>query len=84
MKWEKQGKIKTELTIYLQIRIYTKTWKIDNAYIICMQHGITDAPHGSISSNSNNNSSCPTRNHYCTLAVNIHLFNGSIGKANTG
>jgi len=54
-----------------------KRQKIVSAYIICPQHGIADVPHGSIGPNSNNNSSCPAHNHYCTLEVKIHLFNGS-------
>ena len=50
---------------------YSPKLKIYNAYIFCLQHRITNASHGSVGTNSYHNSSCPTSNHYCTLAIKI-------------
>uniref|UniRef100_A0A2P2M3J6 Calcium-transporting ATPase 3 endoplasmic reticulum-type n=1 Tax=Rhizophora mucronata TaxID=61149 RepID=A0A2P2M3J6_RHIMU len=40
-------------------------------FIICSQHEISYAPHGSVSANSNNNSSCPARDDHGTLEINM-------------
>lgn len=51
-------------------------WGKFNAYILCLQHWITYASHGSVRTNSHHNSSCPTSNHNCSLTVKKNSYIG--------